>query len=240
MSRWGPWPSIWKGRGAGRDAELTGAAFAIGASNVVFNAVLYDATYFEQIGYSGTAEEYMQEVFSRPGELFAPSSPGSDQGTYTAYANGFDEMMGVRQIFHALDGLSASEAAGGFCEQVGAHAHSALGLTRDWDIDEASGNYTDPDHHGFDILVGLTQEMGGGAACGWLGIQVSGLFGFDLSLDRSQLIAVHETGHLFGAPHCDPLQGYVMCAGELHDHYVNDGTFVWHQQSLDSMHNLWQ
>ncbi|XXX82467.1 hypothetical protein WMF30_27310 [Sorangium sp. So ce134] len=49
-----------------------------------------------------------------------------------------------------------------------------LGLTRDWDIDELNGNITDPDHHGLDILIGLTPEHGGGAACGWLGVQVSG------------------------------------------------------------------
>jgi hypothetical protein len=148
--------------------------------------------------------------------------------------------MGIEQHFLVLDGLAASEAAGGFCEQVAAHARTALGLTRDWDIDENQPAHTDVDHHGFDLLIGLTPEMGGGAACGWLGVQVSGVFGFDLSLERSQIIVVHETGHLFGAPHCDPLQGYVMCAGERHDHYQNGGVFVWHEVSRDAMSNRWE
>ena len=88
-----------------------------------------------------------------------------------------------------------------------------------------------------DLLVGLTPAMGGGATCGWLGTQVSGLFDFDLSLKRSQIIVVHEMGHIFGAPHCDPLQGYVMCAGEKHPHYIQRGVFVWHQESVDAMKN---
>ncbi|AKT42895.1 hypothetical protein [Chondromyces crocatus] len=221
------------------DTDFLGAAFTIAPSDVVFSAVVYDASYFERIGYDGTPETYMREAFDRATEVFTPESPGSSEGTYTAF-DGFDDMMGVRQIFHAVGGLAASSAGGGFCEQVGAHARAVFGLTRDWDIDEANGNFTDPDHHGFDLLVGLTPEMGGGATCGWLGVQVSGQFGSDRSLDRSQLVVVHETGHLFGAPHCDPLQGYVMCGGEQHPHYVDDKIFVWHQVSLDVMQNRWR
>ncbi|MGK3985857.1 hypothetical protein WME99_22610 [Sorangium sp. So ce136] len=48
-----------------------------------------------------------------------------------------------------------------------------------------------------------------------------------------------ETGHLFGAPHCDPLQGYVICGGEHHPHYISDGLFVWHRDSFDMMQSLW-
>ncbi|WP_437502467.1 hypothetical protein [Sorangium sp. So ce1099] len=224
---------------ASLDTSFTGGAFSIGASDVIFNAVVYDQDYLDAIGYTGTAEAYLSDAFTRPSELFTPSSPGSSSGTYVLHPNGFDEMMGVQQIFHAVGGLPNNPSSGGFCEHVGAYARAVLGLTRDWDIDEAGGNYTDPDHHGFDILVGLTPELGGGAACGWLGVQVSGLFDSALSVGIGQLITVHETGHLFGAPHCDPLQGYVMCGGEHHPHYISDGLFVWHRDSFDVMQSLW-
>jgi hypothetical protein len=216
------------------------AAFVIAASDAVFDVVLYDADYFTAIKWSGTPEEFVRTANTRAAELFTPSSQGSSNGTYKALPGGFDELMRIEQHVLALEGLTASEAAGGFCEQVAAQARTALGLTRDWDIDESQPAHTDVDHHGFDLLIGLTPDMGGGAACGWLGVQVSGVFGFDLSLERSQIILVHETGHLFGAPHCDPLQGYVMCAGEKHDRYKNGGVFVWHQVSRDAMTNRWE
>jgi hypothetical protein len=217
------------------DVDYAGGAFAIAASNVVFPAVVYDAAYFTEIGWTGSPEEYLERAFTRSSELYDPHGDA-----YQAYAGGFDEMMAIEQRFLVLPGLTASEAAGGFCEQVAAFARGALGLARDWDVDEGQPSWTDAEHHGFDYLVGLTPAMGGGAACGWLGVQVSGLFGFDLSLDRSQIILVHETGHLFGAPHCDPLQGYVMCAGEKHDHYQHGGIFVWHKDSRDAMSNRWE
>jgi hypothetical protein len=148
-------------------------------------------------------------------------------------------MMGVRHQFHVIPGLAANDAGGGYCEQVAAFAHSTLGLTRDWDVDETQPVHTDINNHGFDVLEGLTQNMAGGVTCGWLDVMVGGLFDFDLSLNRSQIILVHEAGHVFGAPHCDPLQGYVMCSGELHPHYVNGGVFVWHRVSRDVMANHW-
>jgi hypothetical protein len=205
----------------------------------VFTATVYDQSYFDQIGWTGTPEEYLVQSFTRPGEVFTPDFPMSSEGTYQAFPGGFDEMMGIRQLFHVAPGLAATQRAGGFCEQIGASAKTAFGLTRDWDNNEELG-WTDPDHHGFDILVGLTPAMGGGAACGWLQVQVSSLFDFDLSLDRSQIIVVHEQGHLFGAPHCDPLQGYVMCSGEKHEHYLAGGTFVWHAESRAVMNNWWE
>jgi hypothetical protein len=64
-------------------------------------------------------------------------------------------------------------------------------------------------------------------------------------IDRQQVIAVHESGHIFGAPHCDDvgngsggaLQGYVMCAGEKHARYP--GQFVWHSTSTAVMKPHW-
>jgi hypothetical protein len=218
------------------DADFSGGVFAVTESNAVFNAVLYDEAYFDAIGWSDSALAYLTSAFTRSSELFSDAGGG----TFTPFPLGFDQMMEIEQHFLPLSGLTASEAAGGFCEQVASQARTMLGLTRDWDTDENQPSHTDANHHGFDLLVGLTPAMGGGAACGWLGVQVSGLFSFDLSLDRSQIILVHETGHLFGAPHCDPLQGYVMCAGEQHDHYQADGVFVWHQVSKDAMSNQWR
>ncbi|UJR78581.1 hypothetical protein [Sandaracinus amylolyticus] len=217
------------------DTEFTGSALSIATSDAMFVAVVYDPMYFQRLGETRAPEVFLHEAFTRATEVFDPAGGG----TYQSFPGGFDEMMNVRQLFHVLPGLTANEAGGGFCEQVGAYARAQLGLTRDWDVDESRPGRTDPDHHGFDMLVGLTQEMGGGAACGWLDVQVSGLFDFDLSRERAQIILVHETGHLFGAPHCDPLQGYVMCAGEQHDHYRDGGVFVWHRVSLDAMTNRW-
>jgi hypothetical protein len=217
------------------DAALDGGAFAIGDGPGVLTAVVHDPAYFTAIGWTDTPEAYLVAAFTRPSDLFDP-----DGDVYQRHAGGFDEMMGVTHRFLAVPGLAARDRAGGFCEQVGAFARGALGLSRDWDVDEHQPSHTDVEHHGFDYLIGLTPAMGGGAACGWLDVQVSGLFGFDLSLDRSQIILVHESGHLFGAPHCDPLQGYVMCAGELHPRYQDDGIFVWHQVSRDTMANRWR
>jgi hypothetical protein len=215
------------------DDDFTGAAFAIAASDAVFAAVVYDAPYFTRIGWTGTPDAYLRSAFTRTSELF-------DGDAYQTHSGGFDQMMGVEHQFVAIPGLAARTDAGGFCEQVGAFARTALGLTRDWDVDETRPTHTDVAHHGFDYLIGLTPEMGGGAACGWLGVQVSGLFSFDLSLERAQIILVHESGHLFGAPHCDPMQGYVMCAGEQHPHYRDRDIFVWHQVSKDAMSNRWR
>jgi hypothetical protein len=216
------------------DTAFTGADFTVQASTAIFTAVVYDQQYLTRIHYSAGAEQYMIRSFTRVSEVFTPDTPGSSAGTYQRFPGGFDEMLGIHQIFRVFPGFPASSQAGGFCEQAGAYARRVLGLTRDWDIGTQA---TDPAHHGFDILVGLTPQFSGGATCGWLGVQVSGLFDFDLSLNRSQIIVVHEMGHIFGAPHCDPLQGYVMCAGEKHPHYTQSGVFVWHETSLDAMNN---
>lgn len=209
------------------DASFSGNSFTIGSSNTVFVPVLYDQTYLNQINYTQGIGQYMSSAFTRPSEVFTLS------GTYQSHTGGFDQMMGVRQIFYPVSGFSASSAAGGFCEQATASARTMLGLAQDW----AGPTQTNGQNHGFDYLISLTPALGGGAACGWLGVQVSGLFSFDLSLNRAQIMMVHESGHLYGAPHCDPLQSYVMCAGELHTHYKNQGLFVWHIDSRNLMSN---
>jgi hypothetical protein len=105
-----------------------------------------------------------------------------------------------------------------------------------------SGN-SHPDHHGFDFALGLTPDMGGGVTCGWLDVQVGSFINRDA--DRQEIVLIHETGHMFGAPHCDDvgngsggsLQGYVMCSGEKHANYP--GQFVWHSTSRAAMGNHW-
>jgi len=50
------------------------------------------------------------------------------------------------------------------------------------------------------------------------------------------MVLIHEAGHNYGADHCDPIQGFLMCSGEKHEHYTNGGgLFVWHKESLDQM-----
>ncbi len=218
----------------GTDADFSGRDFTIGASKAVFTAVVYDQAYFDRLRFAAGAQAWMRQAFAHPSEVFRPDAPGASTGTYTAFPGGFDRMMDLEQHYRVFSGFSASSAAGGFCEQADAYAKTALGLARDWNIGDAP---TNPDHHGFDVLVGLTPAMVGGATCGWLGTQVSGLFDFDLSIGRSEMILVHEMGHIFGAPHCDPLQGFLMCSGENAEHYTNGNLFVWHQSSRDAMTN---
>jgi hypothetical protein len=102
---------------------------------------------------------------------------------------------------------------------------------------------TVPAQHGFDLALGLTPDMGGGVNCGWLDVSVGSFI--DRDADRQEIVLVHETGHMFGAPHCDdvgdgeggPLQGYVMCSGEKHANYPEQ--FVWHSTSRAAMMNHW-
>ncbi|HSC85939.1 MAG TPA: hypothetical protein VLC09_01660, partial [Polyangiaceae bacterium] len=127
-----------------------------------------------------------------------------------------------------------------WCEDAAAYAQSSLGMAATWG---SANQATQTDRHGFDYAMALHGGFGGGVACGWLDVQVSGLIGNDL--DRQQIVAVHETAHIFGAPHCDdvgngsggPLQGYVMCSGEKHADYP--GYFVFHSTSRTAMSSKW-
>lgn len=148
-------------------------------------------------------------------------------------------MMGVRHVFRGFAGFPGETTTDqGWCEDAAAYGKTSLGMIADW-----TGSGTLAGRHGFDYLIALTPHMGGGVACGWLDVQVSGLINDDV--DRQQVIAVHESGHLFGAPHCDdvgdgsggPLQGYVMCSGEKHDNYP--ANFVWHSTSIAVMSSHW-
>lgn len=212
------------------DTTYNGKSFNIAASNAVLTAVVYDQRYLDKINYTQGADAYLKSVFTRPGELYTPGN-----NNYQYFANGFDQMMNVRHMFDTTAGFVASPGSGlGFCEQGVADITEKLGLAKDWGGGRV---YTDVDHHGFDYAIAMTPELSGGVACGWINIQISGLFNFDLSMERSQILAVHETGHLFGAPHCDPIQGYVMCSGEKNDHYKQNDIYVWHEVSRNAMTN---
>jgi hypothetical protein len=150
-------------------------------------------------------------------------------------------MLDVRHLFHSLPGFPGERTtADGWCEDAAAYAEQVLGMQERWDSRPAG---TRPERHGFDYLIALTPDMGGGVTCGWLDVQVSSLINHDV--DRQQVVAVHESGHVFGAPHCDDvgngaggsLQGYVMCSGEKHPHYPS--AFVWHSTSKAKMHPHW-
>jgi hypothetical protein len=224
------------------DDRLDGAAFTLAASDALFGAVVYDQRYFDEIqGFSGTPEEYLDRVYSRPNQVFTPSNVADPDGagTFQSFPGGFEQMLGVRQLFRLFPGFPGeSVTEQGWCEDVGAYAAQVLGLQTGW---TTAG--TDPTHHGFDFALGLTPDMGGGVNCGWLDVEVGSLI--DRDADRQEIVLIHETGHMFGAPHCDDvgngeggsLQGYVMCSGELHANYPQQ--FVWHSTSRAAMYNHW-
>lgn len=220
------------GSTAAVDTTFSGAAFSVAPSSHVLVSTVYDQSYFTRLNYTRSPEAFLGEVFTRPGEVFTPSTAGGNTGSYQSFPGGFDQMMGVTQHFRAIPGLTL-DTSKGLCEQAAAYGGKVLGLARDWTT--GGSVRTNVDNHGFDYLIAMSPQMVGGVACGWLGVQVSGEFSFDMSMNRTQILAVHESGHLFGAPHCDPLQGYVMCAGELHDHYRQNGMYVWHRVSRDAM-----
>jgi hypothetical protein len=180
--------------------------------------------------------------FTRPNEIFTPSGSDPDgPGSYQKFEGGFDAMLKVRHLFHVMPGFPGERTTtDGWCEDAAAYGQQVLGMQERWD---SRPEGTRPERHGFDYLLALTPDMGGGVTCGWLDVQVSSLINDDV--DRQQVIAVHETGHVFGAPHCDDvgngsggsLQGYVMCSGEKHAHYP--GAFVWHATSIAKMRPHW-
>ena len=225
-------------KGSSSETNFTGRDFNVEISNVVLTAVVYDGKYFDKIQYKESPETYMKESFTRPSEVFIPNTPDSDEGKYELFSGGFDEMMGVNQKFKLIPGFSLSSRRDDMCQQVTKYAGETLGLRNSW---TTNGEVkTDPNNHGFDYLIGLSHESISNVACMGLGVQVNGVFDYDLSIDRAQLLVTHESGHLFGAPHCDPKLGYVMCSGELHEHYKNNGTHVWHKESRDKMRNLFR
>jgi len=231
-----------EGKEARLDERLAGATFTVAGSEALFGVVVYDQRYFDEIqGFTGTPHEYLDRVYTRPSQVFTPRSAADPDGagTFQSFPRGFDQMLGVRQLFRIFPGFPGENVtAQGWCEDVAAHAAEVLGLQTAWTTPG-----TDPAHHGFDFALGLTPDMGGGVNCDWLDVSVGSFI--DRDADRQEIVLVHETGHMFGAPHCDevgdgnggPLQGYVMCSGEVHGNYPQQ--FVWHSTSRAAMSNHW-
>ncbi len=232
------------GQNTTTDSSFDGATFNVATSTALLVPVVYDARYFSQItgNPSTTPEDYLRAAFTRQNEIFTPSGSDPDgAGSYQTFPGGFDQMMNVRHVFRSFPGFPGeSTTTEGWCEDAAAYARTVLGMGAAWNSQPAG---TRPERHGFDYLIALTPDLGGGVTCGWLDVQVSSLINRDLA--RQHVIAVHETGHVFGAPHCDDvgngsggsLQGYVMCSGEKHPHYPT--SFVWHSTSRARMSTHW-
>lgn len=214
-----------------KDTEFSGSIFKVEPSNALLIPVIYNTQYLTKINANTGIKTYLTSAFTRKVELY------SDADGYTDYEGGFDEMMNVNHLFYPIQTTNVSDYPldDGMCEKAIALGGDTLGLLQDWKGSEG----TQPQNHGFDYLMVATSDSFGGVACGWINVQISGLFDFDLSINRAQIVMIHETSHLFGSPHCDPLQGYVMCSGEKHNKYINQGIYVYHVDSRNKMSNKW-
>jgi hypothetical protein len=230
-----------QGQSSSEDRDFAGADFNMATSNVLLVPVLYNHGYFEQIeGDFASPEAYLTDAFTRPNEVFTPTTGDPDgPGDYQGFPGGFDEMMGVRHVFKSFPGFDGKFDSGeNWCYGAMDYASQVLGLKARW-----TGRGTRSDQHGFDYVIALSSNMGGGVAWSPYDVQVSGFINRDV--DRQQVIAVHESGHVFDSPHCDnvgngsggSLQGYVMCSGEKHEHYPTQ--FVWHIESRKTMSSRW-
>ncbi len=200
--------------------------FHVADSNAVLALVIYDKDYF-QVGEAKGADpqKWMQETFTRKSSLYDPAT-----NQKKVYARGFDEMMNVRHMFKMVE-VSSSDIPANIPhqEQVKQMATKLTGMSHFW------ANAVAPaDRHGYDYAIGLFNGGWGGVRIGAVTAISSGFPG-DRSKGRMQMLIVHESGHMFGAPHCNPTLGYVMCSGEKNDAYKKDREFVWHQSSVDRM-----
>lgn len=209
--------------------EFSGKIFNIQSSNALFVPVMVDPEYLKKIDWNDGIDSYLKMAFTRKVELY------DNNGNYTEFSNGLDEMMDINHIFYPIETQNVSEhpQEGGTCEKAIALAKEKLGLINDWKGPVG----TQTENHGFDYLMVLSSDSFGGVTCGWINVQISGVFDYDLSVNRSQIILIHESSHIFGSPHCDPLQGYVMCSGEKHRKYLNEGIYVYNIDSKNQMSN---
>lgn len=214
------------------DTSFEGGTFDIETSNKILVPVLYDPSYLGKLEYTESIEDYLKMAFTRKVEVF-------DNGDYTVFDGGMDEMMDIEHVFYPISTINVSDYAldNGLCEKTVALAGEELGLGGDWsgpDIGTQTGN------HGFDYLIGLTPNSFGGTTCASLDVQVTGTHDFDLSINRSQLILAHQTGHILGAVHCDSSQSFVMCAGDKNPMYISEGTYVFDIDSRNQMQNRFE
>lgn len=211
--------------------DFNGKDFAVGGSNAVFTAVYWSQPYLDKARYGGSIDDWLRESFTRKGQ----TSNGAN--LFASYNGGFDQMMGVKTMWKTFANWRPNQnEMGRILEQVSEEGQRRLGLKQPFQNHFDSKRMTHTANHGYDMEIGLTENGFGGVA--WLGgnTQASGIFDGDPSIGRSQMVLIHETGHNYGSDHCDPIQGFVMCSGEKHDHYTNgDQWFVWHDVSIAQM-----
>jgi hypothetical protein len=224
--------------------DLGDTSFHVATSGALLVPVIYEQKYFDEITglTTSTPEDYLAQSFTRSTQLFTPDSlsDADGPGSYQDYPGGFDEMMGVEHHFRSFSGFPGESVSDeGWCEDGMYYGEQVLGLATPW----GNGHGTQDHRHGFDYLIALHSGLGGGVACWWLDVQISSWINRDVH--RQQIIAVHESAHVFGAPHCDDigngedgsLQGYVMCSGEVHPNYPEN--FVFHSESRLDMASVW-
>ncbi len=214
----------------GGSLETPQVKFEIAKSPVVNVVVIYDPKYFE-IGEDRIGRDpvdWVREAQSRSASVYNPSTK-----EVTTFAGGFQELLGVKEVYQAFGNVKFVETKGDvmpYFATAEAGAKEALGLKANW---KSICQGTCLEHHGFDYMIALNPIFMGGVALS--SGQVSGGFSFDQSQGRSQMVLTHESGHVYGAPHCDPIQGYVMCSGEKAESYKENGDFLWHADSLKAM-----
>ena len=213
-------------------ADELAKTFKVQPSNVVFafvgwsQAFLKEASEHDPYPFTGTITQFMTETWTQKSAIY-----DSSKKTYQNFAGGFEEMMGIRMVFSPFEGYSKSK----YSKEGGPErwfSMEKLGL--DAPSKDCEG-FTCPTNHGYDFVMVMDAEGDGGSAgIGWNGMQM-GAFDGDRTKLRNQVAVIHEFGHNFGATHCDPIQGYVMCSGEKHELYTKDGSFVWLKDSIDLM-----
>ncbi|MBC7661223.1 MAG: hypothetical protein H7249_16120 [Chitinophagaceae bacterium] len=211
--------------------NAAGKDFSITNNNVVFTAVLWQQSYLDKVGYTQGLASWLDTGFNRRTAVYKGTS--NDQLLFDVYS-GFDDMLGIKTMFKDFQGVNVSTADGAdILSQAQSEGKRLLGLKDNWH--STCDERADKDNHGFDMNLTLISSGFGGLA--WLcgSTAVAGVFDGDPSIGRTQMVMIHEAGHNYGAPHCDPLQGYIMCSGEKNNDYIKDGTFVWHVDSVDAM-----
>jgi len=206
--------------------------FEIAEGKGVFALAMYDEKYFEVGDAKGAdPEAWLKETFTRKGSIFYPES-----GTKQIFAGGFDEMMGIEHHIKAVGGLDSRNTKGvDIFDNPEAFATEYLNLNQKW----AHGSGPSTNKHGYDYFIALDKDSFGGVTFGTAQVTGAGISG-DFSKDRMQMLIVHESGHVFGSPHCDPIQGFIMCSGEKNKAYKADGEYIWHEDSFKKMKNLFK
>ena len=231
-----------KGRETLLDTRFEGSRFTIAPGKAVFVAAVYEEDYF--ISFGGgvqSAEAYLEGIWQRPAAVFTPPADGVGEGETVEHPAGFEGVSGARLMVNAFAGFpGATVTDEGHCEDAAAYAASSLGLEGSWE-----GSGTQVEHHGYDYLIGMTQDFPGTVVvCPWLDVQVVRAVPGDRV--ASETMVMIGTGMLFQSPFCydlgdgagGPLLGFVMCQPEANPRHPD--VFVWHASSVAALRNQWQ